>query len=438
MLHVTFPADCGEVATAAPLPPYGRAPNATADHPEAPPREYRQIAQTAAHSRAVDDRADTLSGDRPVRLRGSAAPVPTPSAPGSAAPQPALGTGADDYGRDRQVPVHERAPLPLAKDAQRYDGAGKDSAPRNSTDGTGLDRNAKSLGSSAAAAAPTAACNVGDFTSRTGSALVQQIKSVDTDRINTLFALTGNDAYYAFRETQMTTVAYALRDASANDPGDNSTSVAQLITFLRAGYYVQWYNPGTVGTYGTALQTAIRSGLDAFFASAHSRDVTVGNALQLGEAVTLIDSSQENARYIYVVKRLLADYGDRYNSAQGMVEAVNNVFTVVFRGHDNAAFVSAVRSDTSLLDSLYNFAVTNNARLGGDQSELVYNADRELTRFLVDTTRQAKARPLATRSRTIARSPAAPSTSGPPSRRWSASTTPPTAPTTAPATPRTA
>ncbi|MGV9903969.1 collagenase [Streptomyces sp. NPDC003388] len=244
-------------------------------------------------------------------------------------------------------------------------------------------------------AAAAAACNVSDFTSRTGSALVQQIKASTTDCVNTLFNVTGSDAYNAFREAQMATVAYAVRDGSASYPGNAGTGMPQLVLYLRAGYYVHYYNAGTVGAYGSSLQTAIRSGLDAFFASSHSRDVTDANGETLAEAVTLIDSAEENARYIYVLKRLLADYNSSWNASWWMLNAVNNVYTVTFRGHQVPAFVTAVQSDPSLIDSLYSFAAGHLSLLGTDQSYLTSNAGRELGRFLQESPLQSKVRPLA-------------------------------------------
>ncbi|MFZ4301779.1 collagenase [Streptomyces cinereoruber] len=240
-----------------------------------------------------------------------------------------------------------------------------------------------------------AACSASDFTSRTGSALVQQIKASTPDCVNTLFNLTGNDAYYAFREAQMSTVAYALRDGSASYPGNSSTGIEQLVLYLRAGYYVHYYNASTVGSYGSGLQTAIRAGLDAFFASAHSRDVTDANGETLSEAVILIDSAEENARYIYVVKRMLADYNSSWNTSRGMLKAVNDVYTVTFRGHQVPAFVTAVQSDPSLIDALYSFASGHLALLGTDQSYLTSNAGRELGRFLQHPALQPKVRPMA-------------------------------------------
>ncbi len=249
-------------------------------------------------------------------------------------------------------------------------------------------------GKSASRSLTAAACDVSAFTGRTGSALVQQIKASDTSCVNSLFLLTGADARGAFREAQMVTVADALRADSAAYPGDNSTSTYQLVLFLRAGYYVQWYNAADVGTYGPALTTAIRGALDGFFGSPRSRDVTAANAGILGESVTLIDSAQENTRYIPVVKRLLTDYdAARYNAVAGMTAAVNNVNTVLFRGHQTTGFVAAVEADPSLLDTLASFAARNKALLGGDHGYLPYNAARELGRFLQHASLRSRLQP---------------------------------------------
>ncbi|MFC9328494.1 M9 family metallopeptidase [Kitasatospora sp. NPDC057015] len=215
---------------------------------------------------------------------------------------------------------------------------------------------------SATAAAP---CRISDFTSRTGAALVQQVKAADLDCINSLFPLTGSDAQGTFREAQMVSVADALRVDSASYPGDNSASTGQLVLFLRAGYYVQWIDPAAVGSYGTALQTSIRGALDAFFAAPRSRDVSQANGDTLAEAVTLIDSAQENARYTGVVKRLLTDY-DGATWTGTMWGAVYNTKTVVERGLDLPAFVGALQADPGFAASLASFVTRNSAMIKGN------------------------------------------------------------------------
>jgi microbial collagenase len=230
---------------------------------------------------------------------------------------------------------------------------------------------------------PAAACNISDFTSKTGSALVEQIKGSETDCINTLFQVTGTNSKALFREEQMVTVANALRETAANYPGDNSTSTGQVVLYLRAGYYVQWGQPETVGEYGPALKSAAQGGLDSFFGSSHAFDVTDANGATLSEAVTLVDSAGENVRFLNsVVKRLLNAFDSSYEKSWYMTAAVNNTYTILFRGHQLPEFVTAVQSDPGILTVLRDFAVKHDALLGTDKSYLTSNAGLELGRFL--------------------------------------------------------
>ncbi|MFF9482882.1 collagenase [Streptomyces sp. NPDC014733] len=247
----------------------------------------------------------------------------------------------------------------------------------------------------ASGAGAEAACNVSDFTSKTGDALVQQIKGSATDCINTLFSVGGQDAKALFREAQMVTVANALRADAATYPGDNTASATQMVLYLRAGYYVQYGNPDDVGPYGPALKSAAQGALDAFFGSSHAFDVSEANGETLAETVTLIDSAGENARYLQVVTRLLKNYDASYDPFWWMLSAVNNCYTVLFRGHWLPEFVSAVQSDPSVLTVLRDFAVTHDDLLGTDRSYLVSNAGRELGRFLQHAELREQTRPLA-------------------------------------------
>ncbi|GAA0208477.1 hypothetical protein GCM10010492_02600 [Saccharothrix mutabilis subsp. mutabilis] len=239
------------------------------------------------------------------------------------------------------------------------------------------------------------ACAVSDFASVTGSALVSAVKAATTACVNTLFGLTGGDANKVFREPQMVSVADALRADAAAYAGDNRSSTAQLVLFLRAGYYVQWYHPGDVGQYGPALTQAIRPALDAFFANPRAADVTQANGEVLAEAVTLVDSAQENARHLPLVRRLLDRYDGTYNAFPAMLAAVNNAYTILFRGHQLPEFVTAVHADRRVFDSLQGFAVRNAGLLGTDRSYLVSNAGGELGRFLRHETLRPDVRPRA-------------------------------------------
>ncbi|MFD5142239.1 collagenase [Streptomyces sp. NPDC058401] len=311
--------------------------------------------------------------------------TPAPVFKTGAAPQPSTEAAAvaalrAEHASRPDANLSERVPLRAAKEPARTE-----------------QRSAKvklTPGAAAAAEALAAACNVADFTSKTGAALVQQIKASEMDCVNSLFLLKGNDAKAAFREAQMVSVADALRTSAASYPGDNSSKTGQLVLFLRAGYYVQWYNESTVGSYGPALKSSIQGALDTFFAAPRAADVTEANGSTLSEAVILIDSSQENARYLSVVKRLLTGYNSSYDSSWSMVAAVNNAYTVLFRGHQTDEFLPAVQADPSILTVLRDFAVAHDNLLGTDKAYLTANAARELGRFLQHSALQPTVRPL--------------------------------------------
>lgn len=299
-----------------------------------------------------------------------------------------------DHVSRKPVKLKDRAPLAASKDALRrdYDAPAAD---KSSHPAPSMETKARAK-AKAAGITPAADCEVEDFTSRTGAALVKQVKSVTTDCVNTLFDLHGEDAHLAFKESQMVTIANAMRDGSATYPGDSSTGMPQLVLYLRAGYYVQ-YNDSAVGEYGPRLVTAIQGALDAFFDSPHAYDVSDANGETLAEAVILIDSSEENANHLDVVKKLLADYDSSYDSSWYMLNAVNSVYTVTFRGHQLPEFVSAVEADPSLLKALSTFATDHLDLLGGEQAYLTSNAGRELGRFLQHDSLREKVRPMASK-----------------------------------------
>ncbi|MFF7701903.1 collagenase [Streptomyces lydicus] len=241
---------------------------------------------------------------------------------------------------------------------------------------------------------PTASCSPSDFGSRTGSELVTFVKAATTDCVNTLFSVTGKDAHDVFREDQMVTLANAFQSGATTYPGDNSDHVWQLVLFLRAGYYVQSNHPDDVGTYGPTLAAATRSGLDAFFANAHSQDVTSANGDVLGEVLILTDSADEQARYLHTYKQVLGGYNSSYDTIPSMLAAVNDVYTPLWRGNWNPDYVSAVTADPSIIDTLNSFALDHLDLLGTGNSYLDSNAGMNVARYVEHPALQDRVRPL--------------------------------------------
>jgi microbial collagenase len=285
-----------------------------------------------------------------------------------------------------KINAAERKPSsPMQATARmKYGSAEKESAPvvlRPSKYGANV-RNLSASSIKSMAAAPAAACDTSAFRT-SGTALVNAVKSNTSDCINELFNLTGTAAGQTFNEQNMITIADAFRSASASYNGTNSGSALQMVMFLRAGYYVNYYNSADTGAYGAGLKSSIIAAMDAFVNNANFGLVNDVHGETLSEFVTLIDSSEQNARYMNsVVKRLLNSYNSSYNNYWWMKGAVNNVFTVLFRGHQNADFKSLVQSDTSIIDTLYGVINNNFSLLGGDNGYIIANAGRELGRFL--------------------------------------------------------
>jgi microbial collagenase len=244
------------------------------------------------------------------------------------------------------------------------------------------------------AAPSTQSCTAADFGSRSGGALAAYVKASTTDCIKTLYSLTGTDAAAVFKESQMVAVADAFSTAAKTYHGDDSQGIWQLSLFLTAGYYVQYNNAAAVGGYGQDLATPVQAGLDAFFSSSHSGDVSAINGSILGNAITLSDSSDEQARYLSVYARVLNGYKSSYDAFPSMDSAVNAVFYPVYRGHFFPAYLAAVTADPSIITALNSFALRNTALLAGANYALDTNAAAETVRFLDTPALQPRVRPL--------------------------------------------
>ncbi len=241
-----------------------------------------------------------------------------------------------------------------------------------------------------------ATCTPADFSSRTGSALVAFVKaSAVSECLYTLFNYTGSAAVGAFKESQVVTIATAYRDNTPSYPGTNATSTLQLVMFLRAAFYVQENNSGSIPSYTAAVTGPVQSGLDSFFASSRLLDVNDTHGEILAETVTLSDSAELQHRYLAAYKRILNGYNSSWNAFYWMRTAAFNVFLCTFRGNFYPAFVNAVIADPSIVDTMNAFAVNHSGLLGGEYGYLPAAAGSEMARFVQHDALKAKIRPLA-------------------------------------------
>ncbi|MET9398484.1 collagenase [Kitasatospora sp. NPDC002965] len=324
---------------------------------------------------------------------GLFAPQSQAAPAGAASPAARAATGVTSAPAPKAIPVPKSPDADTGNRPLASESAGKDTSVRAVTPppATGAATSAKQF-----SAAPAAVdCNLSGVLGASGSALVQSLKALpDVTCTYPLFNLTGTDAGKVFREAQMVTVADALRTASATYAGNNGAGIGQLVMFLRAGYYVQGNNEAAVGPYGTALQTSIRGALDAFFAAPRSQDVTEANGATLNEAVTLIDSADENGRYAGVVKRLLAGYGSNWPASMKL--AVDHVEWVIEGGFDlkygDTGFIAALQADPTVATTWAAFVTRNAAQLDG--GDVATRIGMQLGNLLTVDALKAQGRPL--------------------------------------------
>ncbi|MER7842449.1 collagenase [Kitasatospora sp. NPDC096077] len=332
-------------------------------------------------------------------LAGPAALLPTPAlaatpapaaapaaqAPAAHAPAAPLPFGAEIAAPGTEELGRTAAPLPpeLLGQALQPAGTAVQTGPQQTARRPAATSAKRALTAQAAPAA--AGCLPADFASRSGADLVSFIQGSTTDCVNTLFNVTGTDTAGVFKQSQMLAVADAFKAQAAHYAGDNSANILQLVLFLRAGYYVQSNNAGTVGPYDASLTSAVQAGLDAFFASAHRHDVSDANGAVLNEVLVLTDSANIQSRYLKVYQQVLDGYDNGYNAFPKMVKAVNAVlYAPLWRANWNPDYVNAIAADPAVITSLASFAQRHKDLLGTANQFLDVNAGNDLARTAGD------------------------------------------------------
>ncbi len=240
---------------------------------------------------------------------------------------------------------------------------------------------AQQFAANEAQAADVCATALSGYGSKTGQALVDHILNNPNHCINGLFNGEPN-SIAAFSANNMAFVANATASlASSYNASGTEASIGKLYYFLRAGYYVQYYNNNQIPAYPQSVKTAIRAALDNLFNNPVFYQNSAVNGMNIHDALTLVDSAGENVRYLYIVKEWLQRWNSSYASEWYMHGAVNQIFTILFRGHQDSSFQNTVVNDTVLISRLGNFA-RQSWMIGTEAAYLQENAAAELARFL--------------------------------------------------------
>lgn len=228
--------------------------------------------------------------------------------------------------------------------------------------------------------APT--CDAEELAGYTGQRLIQALTAQNPVCINDLFRASGNTARQLFSEDQMRTVAQGVERLATTYPGSNRDGILQLALYLRAGYYVQFYSDGLIPSYSGALKREAKAALERFFSNPNVNQVSEQHGKVLREVITLIDSAGVNLDYLWLAEDMLSRFDDRFQQSRSMTAAVNSVFSILFRAHNNPDFSAQLEQGSGLIDALYQFTEQHGALLGSEQEYVLINAVRELGRFL--------------------------------------------------------
>lgn len=226
--------------------------------------------------------------------------------------------------------------------------------------------------------AVAATCNLDAFATSNTTALISEIKSQGTSCVNNLFSAAANIQSSTYSSANMIAVANHVVGLSQAYAGGGNNDIEAIFLFLRAGYYVEFYNKSV--TFNANVTPAVKTALDAFVNNSHFYDDNDAHAQTLGEVITTMDSSGLQDVYLPVVKGWLSRWNQSYASKWYVRRAVNGIFTILFRGQYNSKFKALVATDSDLITSLNNFT-QQSWMVDTDAEYLIANAARELGRM---------------------------------------------------------
>lgn len=230
----------------------------------------------------------------------------------------------------------------------------------------------------ATSTASAVACDLSLFATSNSNNLISQLKSQGSSCVNDLFTAPADIQMDAFTSNNMLAVANHVKTLSQNYNGGGDTNIEALFLFLRAGFYVEFYNDNV--TLASWVTPSVKDALDAFVNNANFYQNNDAHGKTLSEVIITMDSSEQQDVYLPVVKEWLSRWDQTYADKWYMRSAVNGIFTILFRGQYNDNFKALVANDNELVTLLKNF-VLQDWMVDSDAEYLAANAAKELGRL---------------------------------------------------------
>ncbi|MDE0421307.1 MAG: collagenase [Gammaproteobacteria bacterium] len=225
-------------------------------------------------------------------------------------------------------------------------------------------------------------CDDDAFATKTGDALVEHIRTTPFRCINRLFS-TAASRFAAFGKQNMIDVAEAATPLAVAYDGTNTSNMQELFLFLRAGFYVEFYEGDELdwSEPDDDITAAVTGVLDAFTDNAHFYDETEAHlADAMWQAALLMDGANQMARYLPEAKSWLSRWDAALADTLGAAQVISSFYVMLFRGHHVQAFVDATAADHELVRILRDLAL-DDWMLDTNVEIVAANAGRELARF---------------------------------------------------------
>ncbi|CCQ11819.1 Microbial collagenase, secreted [Pseudoalteromonas luteoviolacea B = ATCC 29581] len=222
------------------------------------------------------------------------------------------------------------------------------------------------------------ACDLNAMASASSSAISSTVMTQGADCVNDLFSTSESNQAQVFTSNKMIAVARTAANRARNYQGNGDADLEALVLFLRAGFYAEFYN-NTI-SFSSSVQNEVKLALDAFVANSHFYDNNDAHGAVLSEILIAMDSAELQHVYLEVVKGWLQRWDQNYAAKRNMQRAVNNIFTILFRGQWNSKFEVLVKNDQPLVELLSQFTLKS-WMVDSDSEYLAVNAAGELARL---------------------------------------------------------
>ncbi|WIH23269.1 M9 family metallopeptidase [Photobacterium damselae] len=187
-----------------------------------------------------------------------------------------------------------------------------------------------------------------------------------------------------FSEEQMVLIANALNTKIAAYQGDeaSATEIYYLSEYVRAAYYVNYYNSTVIAPYSHALNLRFTTAINRFLQSPYALTASQHNMNALGSLTSLVDSVRVLPENLPTLMTLLSTLNKDNAENSTYVEALNNIFRALNGSSSDKGVQDYLSHHLEVLDQLHQFIISNDWALKTHAAVVVSNAARELSRLL--------------------------------------------------------